>query len=84
MKDNSHKFGYELLEFRIDIGFAQKTDIYCRQVNDHKFWKTEEPDMRASGGIVIWLYRDTARHENKILCSDRYYTPLLLPVYLFK
>jgi hypothetical protein len=26
-------------------------------VNDHKFWKTEEPNMGASGGTVIWLYR---------------------------
>jgi hypothetical protein len=36
-----------------DIGFAHNTEIYCGQVNDHKFWKTEEPDMGASGGIVI-------------------------------
>jgi hypothetical protein len=40
--------------------------------------------MGASGGIVIWIYRDVARHENKIMCSDRYYTPLLLAMYLFK
>jgi hypothetical protein len=53
MKDKSHKFGYKLLELCVDIGFAQKTEIYCRQVNDHKFWKTEEPNMGASGGIVI-------------------------------
>ena len=52
MKDKSHKFGYELLELCIDIGFAHKTEIYCGQ-NDHKFWKTEEPDMGASGCVVI-------------------------------
>jgi hypothetical protein len=84
MKDKSHKFSYKLIELCVHIGFAHSTEIYCRKVNDHKFWKTEEPNMGASGGIVIWLYRDIARHENKILCSDRYYTPLLLAVYLFK
>jgi hypothetical protein len=51
-------------------------------VNDHKFWKTEEPNVGASGGTLIWLYRDIARPEYKELCSDRYYTPLLLAVYL--
>ena len=40
--------------------------------------------MGANGGIVISLYRDIARPENKILCSDRYHTPLLIAVYLFK
>jgi hypothetical protein len=68
MKDKSHKFGYKLLELCVDTGFAHN-EIYCGQVNDHKFWKTEEPDMGASGGIVIGLYRDIARPENKILCS---------------
>jgi hypothetical protein len=48
----SHKFGYEL-ELCIDIGIAHKNEIYCRQVNDHKFWKSEKPDMGANGGIVI-------------------------------
>jgi hypothetical protein len=39
MKDKSHKFGYKLLELCIDIGFAHNTEIYCRQVNDNKFWE---------------------------------------------
>jgi hypothetical protein len=53
MKDKSHKLGYKLLELCVDTGFAHKTEIYCGQVNDHKFWKTEEPNMGASGCIVI-------------------------------
>ena len=83
-KYKSHIFGYELLELCVDIGFACKTEIYCRQMNKHKFWKIVEPYRGASGSIVIWLYRDIARPENKILCSDRHHTPLLLAVYLFK
>jgi hypothetical protein len=53
MKDKSHKFGYKLLQLFIDTGFAHKTEIYCGQVNDHKFWKTEEPNVGASGGTLI-------------------------------
>ena len=46
------------------MGFAHKTEIYSGQENDHKFWKTEEPDMGASGSFVIWLYSNIAKPEN--------------------
>jgi hypothetical protein len=52
MNDKSHKFGYELLELCVDIDVNHKTEIYCGQVNDHKFWKIEEPDMGASNLII--------------------------------
>jgi hypothetical protein len=48
MKDKTHKFSYELLVLHGDMGFAHKTG----QENDPKLWKTEEPDMGASGTFV--------------------------------
>jgi hypothetical protein len=39
MKDKSHKFGYKLIQLCVDTGFAHKTEIYYRQVNDNKFWE---------------------------------------------
>jgi hypothetical protein len=67
MKDKSHKFGYELLELYVYIGFAHMTEIYCGQENDHKFWKTKEPNMGASGGVVLCTSTHTARPENNIV-----------------
>jgi hypothetical protein len=52
MKDKTHKFGYEIFVSCGDRGFANKTEIYSGQENDPKFWKTEEPDMGASGIFV--------------------------------
>jgi len=46
------------------MDFGYRTEIYSGQENDHKFWKIEEPDMGASGSIVIWLYSDRAKPEN--------------------
>jgi len=33
--------------------FGHGAEIYSGQENDHKFWKTEEPDMGAGGSFVL-------------------------------
>jgi len=35
------------------MGFGHGTEIYSGQKNYPKFWKTEEPDMGASGSFLI-------------------------------
>jgi hypothetical protein len=59
MQDKPHKFGFELLCCAViwalccAVGFGHRTEIYSGQENDPKFWKNEEPDMVASGSLVI-------------------------------
>ena len=50
-KDKHHRFVYEVL--CCDMRFGHGAEIYSGQENDHKFWKTEEPDMGAGGSSVI-------------------------------
>ena len=79
MKDKPHKWGYKLFVLYGDMGFVQIFEIYSGQENDPKFRVDGEPDIGASGNVVIWISRD----QNYRLYFDRYYTSLDLAAYLF-
>ncbi|XP_049772936.1 piggyBac transposable element-derived protein 1-like [Schistocerca cancellata] len=66
------------------MGFAYKIEIYSRQENNPKFRLDNEPDIGASGNVVIRLIREVPRYQNYKSYFDRYYTSMDLVVYLFK
>ncbi|GBN35184.1 PiggyBac transposable element-derived protein 3 [Araneus ventricosus] len=84
MKDKPHKWGYKLYVLSGDIGFTHKFEIYSGQENDPKFRRDGEPDIGASGNVVIRLSREIPRNQNYKLYFDRYYSSLNLSVYLFQ
>ncbi|GBM81934.1 Chimeric ERCC6-PGBD3 protein [Araneus ventricosus] len=84
MKDKPHKWGYKLYVLCGDMGFAHKFEIYSGQENDPKFRRDGEPDIGASGNVVIRLSREIPRNQNYKLYFDRYYSSLNLSVYLFQ
>lgn len=84
MKDKPHKWGYKLYVLCGDMGFAYKIEIYSGQENDPRFRKPEEPDLGASGNVVVRLSREIPRNVNHKLYFDRYYTSLPLATYLYK
>lgn len=84
MKDKPHKWGYKLFVLCGDMGFAHKFEIYSGQENDPKFRADEEPDIGASGNVVVRLSREVPRDQNYKLYFDRYYTSLDLAMYLFR
>lgn len=51
--------------------------------NDPKFRHDGEPEIGASGNVVICLPREIPRDQNYKLYFDRYYTSLDLALYLF-
>ena len=53
MKDKPHKWGYKLFVLYGDMGFVQIFEIYSGQENDPKFRVDGEPDIGASGNVVI-------------------------------
>jgi hypothetical protein len=57
MKDKPHKWVYKVFVLSRDMGFAHKIEIYSGQENDARFRLDGEPDIGASGNVVIRLSR---------------------------
>ncbi|GBN01523.1 PiggyBac transposable element-derived protein 1 [Araneus ventricosus] len=84
MKDKPHKFDYKDYVLCGNMGFDHKFEIYSGQKNDIKFKCDDEPDIGASGNVVIRLSREIPRNQNYKLYFDRYYSSLNFSVYLFQ
>lgn len=84
MRDKPHKWGFKIFVLCGDKGFAHKFEIYSGQENDERFRMDEEPDLGASGNVVVRLTRDVPRYKNHKIYFDRYYTSLNLVVHLKK
>lgn len=84
MKDKPHKWGYKFFVLCGEMGYAYKIELYSGQENDPKYRLNDEPDIGASGNVVIRLAREIPKHQNYKLCFDRYYTSVYLAVYLSK
>lgn len=59
-----------------------KFEVYSRQENTEKL--TDEPDLGATGNVVVRLLRGVPRKQNHIIYFDNFYTSLSLVVFLAK
>lgn len=82
MKDKPHKWGYKLFVLSGELGFAHKVQIYSGQENDPKFRYNNEPDIGASGNVVIRLAREIPKYKNFKVYFDRFYTSIDLAIFL--
>ena len=84
MKYKPHKWGYKLFVLSSEMGFAHKVEIYSGQENEPKFCPDYEPDIGASGNVVIRLGREIPKFQNFKLYFDRCYTSIDLALFLAK
>jgi hypothetical protein len=78
-----HKWGYKLFVLYDDEGFSYKFEIYTGQENEARFRRQNEPDLGASGNVVIRLTRDVPQYKNyKIYCDN--YSSIPLMEYLYQ
>jgi len=79
-----HKWGYKLFVLCDDEGYSYKFEIYTGQENEARFRHQNEPDLGASGNVVIRLTRDVPQHKNYKIYCDNYYSSIPLMEYLYQ
>lgn len=77
-----HKWGFKLYVLCSLLGYAYKFEIYSGQENQDRL--DGEPDLQATGNVVIRLLRGVPRMRNHIVYFDNFYTSLPLVHYLAK
>lgn len=77
-----HKWGFKLYVLCDLMGYAHKFEVYSGQENTEKL--TDEPDLGATGNVVVRLLRGVPRKQNHIIYFDNFYTSLPLVVFLAK
>jgi hypothetical protein len=68
----------------LDEGFSYKFEIYTGQENEARFRRQNEPDLGASGNVVIRLTRDVPQYKNYKIYCDNYYSSIPLMEYLYQ
>lgn len=74
-----HKWGFKLFVICDDHGFAHKFEIYC---GNEPLKLDNEPELGATGNIVVRLSREVPRDVNYIIFCDNYYSSIPLFSYL--
>ena len=82
LPNKPHKWGFKLYVLCDLSGFAHKFEIYSGQENTGRL--DGEPDIGATGNVVIRLVRGVPRLLNHIVYFDNFYTSLPLVHYLAK
>lgn len=77
-----HKWGYKLFVMAGVSGFAYNLEIYSGQENDPALRLSSEPDIDASGNVVVRLARIVPLDKHFKLYYDNYYTSISLMIYL--
>lgn len=84
LPNKPHKWGYKFLVLCDDRGMAYDFEIYSGKENNSVLRHADEPDLGASGNIVVRLARTIPRHQEYKLFFDNYYTSAELISYLSK
>lgn len=84
LPNKPHKWGYKLLVLCDDKGMAYDFEIYSGMENNSELRLPNEPDLGASGNIVVRLARTIPRYQEYKLFFDNYYTSAELISYLSK
>lgn len=82
LPNKTHKWGFKLYVLRNLMGYAHKFEIYSGQENIEKV--PGEPDLGATGNVVVRLLRGVPRMINHIIYFDNFYTSLPLVYFLAK
>lgn len=77
-----HKWEYKLFVMAGVSGFAYNLEIYSGQENDSALRLSSEPDIGASGNVVVRLARIVPLDKHFKLYYDNYYTSISLMIYL--
>lgn len=64
------------------MGYAHKFEVYSGQEKTEKL--PDEPDLGATGNVVVRLLRGVPRKQNHIIYYDNFYTSLPLVLFLAK
>ena len=67
-----HKWGFKLYVLCDLMGYAHKFEVYSGQENIEKL--PDEPDLGATGNVVVRLLRGVPRKQNNIIYFDNFYT----------
>ncbi|XP_053964729.1 piggyBac transposable element-derived protein 3-like isoform X1 [Anastrepha ludens] len=82
LPNKPHKWGFKLYVLCDLSGYAHTFELYSGQENTGR--PEGEPDIGATGNVVIRLLRDVPRYQNHIIYFDNFYTSLPLVHYLAK
>lgn len=82
LPNKPHKWGFKLYVLYDLMGYAHKFEIYSGQENSDNI--PGEPDLGATGNVVVRLIRGVPRMVNHIISFDNFYTSLPLVYFLAK
>lgn len=82
LPNKPHKWGFKLYVLCDLMGYAHKFEVYSGQENSEKL--SNEPDLGATGNVVVRLLRGVPRRLNHIIYFDNFYTSLPLVYFLAK
>lgn len=84
MPAKPHKWGYKLFILSGVSGFAYRFEIYTGLENSKGKRLQNEPDLGASGNVVVRLLRNVPKGCNYKVYFDNYYTSIHLVTFLAK
>lgn len=79
-----HKWGFKFFVVSGVSGYSYDFEIYTGQENEESKRHLDEPDIGASGNVVVRLLRDVPKHIHHRVYFDNYYTSLPLIYHLEK
>lgn len=82
LPNKPHKWGFKFYVLCDLSGYAHTFELYSGQENTGR--PEGEPDLGATGNVVIRLLRGVPRHQNHIIYFDNFYTSLPLVHHLAK
>lgn len=82
MPNKPHKWGYKFFVLSGVSGYAYDMEIYTGQENDPSKRKAGEPDLGATGNVVVRLSRHIPKNARYKLYFDNYYTSPKIMVHL--
>lgn len=78
LPNKPHKWGFKLYVLCDLMEYAHKFEVYSGQENSKQL--PDEPDLGATGNVVVRLLRRVSKRLNHIIYFDNFYTSL---VYFF-
>jgi hypothetical protein len=82
LPNKPHKWGFKFYVLCDLSGFAHTFELYAGQENKGRL--EGEPDIGATGNVVVRLLRGVPRYQNYIVYFDNFYTSLPLIYFLAK